>query len=314
MSDEALTDFAVKDTASIDKLVLTDTEGSEGVVLVRNGGQWEMDNGQCVQQHLVWTILETIKHVQVKSPVPKNSLETINKSLTAHHRKCEIYVKGELAKTWYVGNPTPDQYGTYMLLKDPEKGKSPEPFIMYLPNMYGNLRSRFITNPLEFECTGVFNYNPLAIKTINVELPDSAEFNFRITALGDNKFDLTSNGKKVQNFDTTNVRSYLLSYKKVHYEQHNYLINKNSEDSLKATKPWYKITVVDNKGEKNFVQCYKKRMVYTKYDYDGNLIEWDRDRLWVILNDGRLVVGQYYAFDKVLKDLRIFMKPETTIM
>ena len=313
MSDEALKDFAVTDTASIDKLVLSDTEGNSGVILVRTGGQWNMESGACVQQNLVHTMLATIKHVMVKSPVPKNSVETANKNLTTHHRKVEIYVKGELAKTWYVGQATPDQYGTYMLLKDPVKGKSPEPFIMYMPNMYGNLESRFITNPQAFECTGVFNYDALAIKSIDIQRPDSNQYSAKITALGDNRFDLSSNGKKIPMFDTVLVRGYILGYRKIHFEQHNYLINKHSEDSLKQTMPWYAIEVTDTKGEKNRVLCYRKRMVYQKYDYDGELIEFDRDRLWVVLNDGRLVVGQYYAFDKILHDLRFFTQASEPI-
>ncbi|MCB9225087.1 MAG: hypothetical protein R2780_01500 [Crocinitomicaceae bacterium] len=308
MAEEALSDFAVADTANIDKLILTDTEGNEGVTLVRNGATWSMDNGECVQQHLVHTILETIKHIKVKSPVPKNGMETVNKNLTTHHRKVEIYVKGELAKTWYVGQPTPDQYGTYMLLKDPVKGKSPEPFIMHLPTMYGNLETRFITNPNDFQCTGIFNYEPLDIKTIDVVTPDTASLSFRITILEDNLFDLSSNGKPVPDFDTIKVRNYILGYRKIHFEQHNYLINKKSEDSLKMTKPWFDITVTDVKGQKNRVLCYKKKMVYEKYDFDGKLIEFDRDRLWIVLNDGRLVVGQFYVFDKLLKDVRYFSR------
>ena len=308
LSDEALSDFAVEDTASIDKLILTDTEGNEGVTLIRDGKTWNTEEGSCVQQHLVHTILTTIKHVAVKSPVPKGGIENVNRNLTTHHRKVEIYVNGEIAKTWYVGQPTQDQYGTYMLLKDPVKGKSPEPFIMYLPNMFGNLETRFITNPLEFECTQVFAYEPKDIKSINVHIPDSTQYNFTINLLNDNLFDLTSNEKKVENFDTAMVRAYVLSYRKIHFEQHNYLIDKKGADSLKATQPWFVIEVTDVAGEKNRVVLYRKKMIYEKYDYDGQLIEFDRDRLWVALNDGRLVVGQFYTFDKLMKDLRFFKK------
>jgi hypothetical protein len=310
MSDEALSDFAISDTAHIDKLILSDTEGNAGVHLVRNGDQWSNEQGDCVQQHLVHNILMTIKRVMVKGPVPKNAIETANRNLTTHHRKVEIYSNGELAKTWYVGQPTPDQYGTYMLLKDPEKGKSPEPFIMYLPNMHGNLETRFITNPLEFECTDVFTYDPLKIKSIEMRMPDSSEFNFKITALGDNKFDLSSNGKQLPAFDTVRVRGYILGYKKIHFEQHNYLINKRAEDSLKGTTPWYVIQVTDTDGQQKKIVCYRKRMTYERLDYNGELIVWDRDRLWVVLNDGRLVVGQFYVFDKILKDLRFFQARE----
>mgnify|MGYP007077385744 CR=1 FL=1 len=310
MSSEALSDFAVDDTAKINKLILTDTEGNKGVTLLRNGSIWTDSEGNCVQQHLVQTILMTIKRIQVKSPVPKNSLETINKNLTTHHRKVEIYQEDQLVKTWYVGQPTPDQYGTYMLLKDPEKGKSPEPFVMYLPNMHGNLETRFITNPLEFECTEVFKYDPLNIKTVEVQLPDSAQYNFKITAINKNEFKLSNNGQNVPDFDTIRVRGYLVGFQKIHFEQHNYLIDKKSSDSLKATTPWYIIEVTDKQGESKKITCFKKKMTYERYDFDGELIEYDRDRLWVVIPDGRLVVGQFYVFDKILKDLRFFLKDQ----
>ena len=58
LADAALSDFAVKDTTSIDKLVLTDTEGNSGVTVMRTAGGWTTQEGECVQQHLVQTLLE----------------------------------------------------------------------------------------------------------------------------------------------------------------------------------------------------------------------------------------------------------------
>ena len=306
LATEALSDFAIKDTASIDKLVLTDTEGSAGINLVRTPEGWTTDKGECIQQHLVHTILETIRHIAVKGPVPKDGIETVNKNLTAHHRKMDIYVKGELAKTWYVGNPTADHYGTYMLLKDPERGKSPEPFIMYMPNEHGSLQSRFITNPLEFQCTGVFNYKPLDVKSIDVQIPDSSNLNFKIVANGENSFSLFNNQKSVADFDTSQVRSYILFYQKIHFESHNTLLNAKQVDSLKASTPYYTIEVTTKAGESNKIQLYQKRFVIERYGYDGELLEYDQDRLWVVLKNGTLVVGQYHVFDKLLRDIHYF--------
>ena len=103
LSSEALSDFAIADTASINELILTDTEGNEGVHLKREkGGKWEMDNGACVQQHLVQNMLATFKHIKVKSPVPFGSIETVNKKLTYHHTKGEIYKKEKITKKMNV--------------------------------------------------------------------------------------------------------------------------------------------------------------------------------------------------------------------
>lgn len=306
LADEALSNFAVKDTASIDKLILTDTDGNAGVNLIRTPNGWTTETGGCVQQHLVNTMLETIKHVAVKGPVPKNGIENINKMLAAHHRKVDIYVRGELLKTWYIGNPTPDHYGTYMLLKDPEKGKSPEPFIMYLPNEHGSLQTRFITNPLELECSGIFNYEPLDVKSIDVQIPDSSVLNFKIVANGENNFSLFNNGNSVPHFDTTRVRSYILYYKKIHYESHNSLLGASEADSLKASTPYYTIEVTNKTGQSNKIKLYKKKFVVERYGYDGELLQYDQDRLWVVLQDGRLVVGQYHVFDKLMRDIHFF--------
>ncbi|MBI3135897.1 MAG: hypothetical protein HYZ14_14560 [Bacteroidetes bacterium] len=306
LANEALSDFAVEDTASIDKLILTDTDGNPGVNLVRTPQGWTTDKGDCIQQHLVATILETIRHIAVKGPVPKDAIETVNKNLTTHHRKIEIYVKGELAKTWYIGNPSPDHYGTYMLLKDPELGKSPEPFIMHMPNEHGSLQSRFITNPLEFQCSGIFTYDPLDIKSIDVQIPDSTHLNFKIVANADNNFSLFNNQTSVADFDTAQVRSYILYYKKIHFESHNSLLGPKQVDSLKTTQPYYTIEVTTKAGESNKIALYKKRFVLQRYGYDGELLEFDQDRLWVVLKDGTLVVGQYHVFGKLLRDIHFF--------
>lgn len=305
LADEALSDFAIKDTASIDKLIITDTEGSEGVTLVRNDGEWTTDGGDCVQQHLVHTLLETIKYIKVKAPVSKGSIETVNKNIAGHHQKMEIYQNGELKKTWYVGDPTQDQYGTFMLLKDAEKGKSPEPFIMHLPNMYGNLSTRFIADSRPYECSEIFAYEPEKIASVDVTIPDSSHLNFKVVAHGDNTFSVFNNGEAVD-FDTTRVRNYLVGYRKIHFESHNYSLAGESLDSLKNSTPYYAINVTDMDGETNGIRIFKRRYLYEKLGLDGEPLEFDQDRVWVEMNNGKVVVGQYYVFGKLMRDIRFF--------
>lgn len=310
LANEALSDFAVKDTASIDKLILTDTEGNPGVTLVKNGTIWESETGECIQQHLVHTLLETIKYIKVKSPVPEGSIENINKTIASHNTKMEIYQNGTLVKTWYVGDPTQDQYGTFMLLKDAEKGKSPEPFIMHLPNMYGNLSTRFITDPREFECTEVFAYDPIDIASVEVTLPDSSFLNYEVVANGENSFSVFTNGEPMEQFDTTQVRSYLLNFRKIHFEGPNYILTNEEIDSLKDSTPFYTIDVTSKSGEEKGVRIFKRKYTFEKLGLDGEPLEFDQDRVWVELDDGRIVVGQYYVFGRIMRDVHFFEGPE----
>ncbi len=306
MAAEALSDFAIRDTATIDRLVITDTDGNPGVDLKRVGNEWQTTDGDCIQQHLVGTILETIKYIKVKSPVPKGSIETINKMIAAHNKKMDIYQNGKLVKTWYVGDPTRDQYGTYMLLKDAEKGKSPEPYIMHLPNMNGNLSTRFVTNPQDLECTGVFNYDPATIATVNVTIPDSAHLNYKLVATGDNKFEVYNNETQVTEFDTTQVRRYLVNFRKIHFEHHNYVLSKAEVDSLVQSQPYYTINVALEGGETNNIRLFRRAGGPNRYGLDGELIKYDQDRLWVELQDGEVVSGQYHVFNKLMRDINFF--------
>jgi hypothetical protein len=242
----------------------------------------------------------------VKSPVSKGAIENMNKSIAAHHQKMEIYQNGELVKTWYVGDPTQDQYGTFMLLKDAEKGKSPEPFIMHLPNMYGNLSTRFITDPKPFQCTEVFAFEPENIASVNVTIPDSAHFNYRVEANGDNSFSVFNNGKEVESFDTTFVRAYLVGFRKIHFENHNYTLTEENLDSMKNSVPYYTIDVTLKDGETNGIRIFKRRYLYVKRGLVGQPLEFDQDRVWVELENGTVVVGQYYVFGKLMRDIRFF--------
>ena len=195
-------------------------------------------------------------------------------------------------------------------LKDPELGKSPDPFIMHLPNMHGSLKSRFISDPREFECTGVFNYNALDIKSVEVQQPDSTQHNFKIVANGDNNFSLFSKDGPVERFDTAMVRTYLLFYQKIHFEHHNYTFVEHDIDSMLNVNPYFILEVVNKEGEHNKVLIHKRRYDYIKLGLDGYPLEWDQDRCWVFLNDGRLTVGQYHVFNKLLRPLAFFIPPD----
>jgi len=305
LSSEAISNFAVKDTASIDKINLSDTQGNS-MSFIKSGQTWTLENGKCIQQHMIYVFLETFKFVAVKGPVSVGALGNINKTLMAHHKKIEIFQNGKLAKTWYIGNATRDHEGTFMLLKDPVLGKSPEPFVMYLPNMHGNLLDRFSTNPLDYVCSEIYKYDPLTINRVDVVVPDSSHLNFRIELIAKNTFELYNNDKKIESFDTTKVRSYLNYYRKIHFEFHNRTANQQIIDSLKVATPFYTINVTDNTGDANGIKAYKKLAAFEQRDFNGDIIKYDPNKLWVFTRYDELTVCQYHVFDKLFRDINYF--------
>ena len=132
------------------------------------------------------------------------------------------------------------------------------------------------------------------------------QLNFKIVAIDDNTFELYNNEQKMLSFDTAKVRSYLVGFKKIHFEHHNRTASEYDIDSLKHSIPYYKIGVTDDEGKENNIVAHLKSPGFDRYDLEGNIIEYDRDRLWVFTQYNELTVCQYHVFDKLLRDINYF--------
>ena len=64
---EELSDFAVEDTASIQKVFFADKHGNS-VTVSRNSGKWLVDNKFEVRPEAIEYLLKTIKDIEVKHP------------------------------------------------------------------------------------------------------------------------------------------------------------------------------------------------------------------------------------------------------
>ena len=64
------------------------------------------------------------------------------KEMASHNKKVEIYDKnGKLMKAYFVGGPSLDALGTYMLM---EKAKTP--YVTAIPGFQGVLDTRYTTD------------------------------------------------------------------------------------------------------------------------------------------------------------------------
>lgn len=306
IAEEGLTNFAIKDTASIDKIILTNTLGSKYTVVRNSEGVWKNDQGDCVQEELVKNLLDAIYRIEVKAIVPKNQSETVMSNLNQSHVKTEIFVNGMLEKTYFVGSPTQDHYGTFMLLELPDKGRSPVPVITYIPGFRGNLQPRFNSDWKQWACSGVFKYKPENIKKITFTNYGFPETNFEIEFDGKNTFKLTSNGKPVTPVDTVRIRDYVLRYQKIHFNSHNYIHDQKGVDSIRNAPKYFKIQVEAFDGDDRGIVCHKMKAAKGVYDLDGNQLEYDQNVMWAFLDNGQMVKVQYYVFDKLMKTVSYF--------
>ncbi len=98
----------------------------------------------------------------------------------------------------------------------------------------------------------------------------------------------------------------MIGYRKIHFEHHNRTANQVQIDSLKNSTPYYVISVTDKSGNEKMINTHLKAPGFDRYDFNGNLMEYDLDRLWVFTPYDELTVCQYYVFDKLFRDINFF--------
>src|SRR6218665_1099686 len=103
--------FAFKDTAAITKIFIADKEGDQST-LVRTKNGWVVNNKYNCRADAILNLLEVIKNVEVKMPVPKQGREAVVKFLASTAMKIEIYAGDDLVKQYYVGHESPDNEGS----------------------------------------------------------------------------------------------------------------------------------------------------------------------------------------------------------
>ena len=99
---------------------------------------WSVNDKYRVRKDVINTLLETIKDIRIKRPVPLSSFETVIKDMSTIGIKIEIYREFKNPKVYTIGNTTSDHLGNYMLLDG-----SKEPHIVHIPSFNGFLSPRY---------------------------------------------------------------------------------------------------------------------------------------------------------------------------
>lgn len=314
IADEPLTDFAIEDTAKVNKVIITDHLGKMAT-LERVPGErlWKLNGKLQAREDAVNLMLKTFNRIRIRGNVSDSSRDNMLKLLASSSKRVEIFTGGnEPAKIWYVGIPTPDHTGTLMLLEIPGIGRSEEPYIVHMEGFTGFLSTRFFTNEMEWRYTGIFEYPHLEVskvRMINHMIPsDSWEVRFA----GGNNLELWScnaagaSEKKVSRFDTTAVKDQLLLFKKVHVESFNTQLSEPQTDSLRNASPAYTLEVTDNRGKSTTIDLHLKPSKKAIEDDYGNIIPFDLDYFWAKTQDGEIAMAQSFNFSPLLNPIGKF--------
>jgi hypothetical protein len=291
--------FEIKDTASIDKIIITESNGME-MELIRNGKSWVDKNGECVQPLQVENILDACFNIRFKGYVPENSVKNVINRMTTVGIKVQYFQRGEWSKTWYVGGSTPDHYGTYMLVEDDENGKSDLPVICEIQGMKGIIEPRFFADSRRWKCSGIFAYQMEQIKSVNVKFNDHPERSFEVRKVN-NDYIVKYGGKFLTSLDTNMVYRYLLNYKRINFENPNFELSSLQLDSLRRTIPFCELTLNTTTGGKEKLRMFRKKAVgEPEVDDFGDMATHDINRFWCELPNGEIVKCQYFVFNPLI--------------
>lgn len=242
--------FSVKDTAGIDKIFIAQKAGRQ-TLLTRLDNGWRVNNKYWVDPVQIGHILQAVHDVKVKRPVSKGERERVLASISGKHAKVEIYRKGELVKTYYVGAETNDALGTYYLMEGSEN-----PYVAYLPGWDGVLNVRFNFAEKEFRDRGIFRSMAGTLKEAKVEFPGKPDSSVVLRGKGSYYY---IEGVTVP--DTARLIAFVKMFERVHFQDYRSNWSAEHRDSvLKFWQPLAVVTVTDSVSEKS-----EKLSLYVDY-------------------------------------------------
>lgn len=319
---EKETDFAVRDTAAVTRVFIADKKDNS-VLLERTSSGWQLNNQFVANTKVVDFLLSTMKRLRVKSPVPLSVRNNVISRLASTGIKVEIYQEvykinlfhrykffkhEKLTKVFYVGDATPNNEGTYMLIEDAEN-----PYVVFIPGFRGFLYSRFSPLADDWKSHVVFNTKLADIKSVSLKFYEEPENSFKVDVV-DSKgnYELTAlqSNKVLESYDTLKLLNYLTSFRDLRYETRmNNLLTPMKIDSIIHSTPIYELMLIDRFGDTTKVPMFKKQSipesVAEAYDM---LVPIDHDRFYALINNGQdFVLMQYYVFDRVLHPLSYYM-------
>jgi hypothetical protein len=316
-----LKDFAVDDTTNITRIFMVDKSNHSVDLKKTNPGNWKANDDFIVRNDAINLLLKTMLNIDVMEPVQKAGHNSVIKSLASNSVKIEVYQQKyrinlfnklklfpheKRTKVYYVGSNTQDNIGTYMLMEG-----SSVPFIVYLPGFKGFVSVRYSSRLEDWRDHTVFNHKIVDIKSIKIEFLETPPFSVEVSNNNDRSFTLKSlyTGQEINDYDTTKMLDFLASFYSIKYEALLLDLPKPKQDSITKSKPFHIITLTEKSGKTLVVKTFHRANPGGPIDENGNMVIWDRDRMYALVNNDKdFVIIQFFVFDNLLKPLEYFLK------
>jgi hypothetical protein len=247
-------DFAITDTAAIYSIKLADKNANVSTLERKSPSVWMLNGKYKAQKSLINTLLETMKLVQVKSPVPINARDNVIKIMASTATKMEAYDKdGNLLKSYYVGGTTPDELGTFMLMED-----ATEPFITHIPGFNGYLSTRYIAKERDWRSSEIYVLNPSTIKEVAVRYHAVPAASFKLYAKNNDFLVMPFQGGAEKKINPLAAKRFLAGFRNITFEQFPD-ITPQKRDSILSSTPLITVNVFTDGTQPPALILYSKQ-------------------------------------------------------
>lgn len=318
--------YHIEDVDAITKLYLSN-KFDVNLLLERVGQKgddtlWLVNEKYPANQPLVDMLLNTLNDMRIRQHINRNAIPNVIKNMSVNSIKVEVYQKvyfidwfdgklrlfpsEKLTCTYFVGNETQDNMGTYMF-REGDK----EPYIVHIPGFRGFLTPRFNPNPPLWRTRKIVHCDVQDLKSVRVEIPLVPEESFEVLRNGESfDFKLLQSNTVVSQFDTAKVAQFLSSFSNLNFDEYASVVPKVELDTTFSRPPGFVLTITDVKERVRQLRTYVKFVnpdLITEME-SGDLSEiFDVDRQYAILDNADTVLIQYFAFDNILQPASYFV-------
>lgn len=294
--------MAYEDTAQVTKIVISDKSPAR-VELTRVQGGWVVGpQKHPVRKDAIQDLLHTIGSIKMRSFVQEKAIPAVLQRMDTYGKWVEVYAGEALVANYIVGTETPDMLGTYYKKVDSEL-----PFAMHIQGFNGYTTTRFITEETLWYDRTVFGLTEAEIASVELFNPMRYSEGWKIQRAGGENASWEMIGGEMEPLevsDPLNVHRAVASLKTLKYE--GVIIPSDNiwsaKDSIFNATPAFEMTVVTTAGTQHKVQAfYKKPEGAITHRGDGTPYDFDPDRFYAKLDDGRMVLIQRYAWSHVLR-------------
>ena len=314
--------FAVSDTSCITKIFMADMYENK-VLLTKTAAGWEVDHTKPAAEYKIKDLLQTLIAVRVSHTVAKKAQQSIIKLLSIKSTKVEIYAntplfslfgrpfftKERLLKTYYLGDATQNNMGSYALLEG-----MPEPYVIYKPGFRGYITPQFSADPVDWYSQRIFDTKLTRIQTasfIDFENPNNT---FYVEKSGPRTFTLFDAQKNVvMDYDTLQLINMLAEFRDKNYEQLLFKMPPLRKDSILQSKCLKIISLTDIYDKTTTLKFYP--LLHSDLYEDADEIDefyntYSRERAYATINDNQneIYTIQFYHFARQIQPLSYFLK------